>query len=199
MNWIEIVGFVTGALSVWLAARGHVWTWPIGIVNSACWLLLFWTTRLYFDSTLQLVYIALGSAGWYWWLYGGPARDDLPVSGVSRRLAAFLVVIGLTATALLWWVDANIIHSAMPMWDASTTVLSLVATYLLCRKLIATWWIWIAVDFAYIWMYTTEGLYLTAALQPLFIAMCIVGLIGWRRKLSDEDPPKLPVLGESSA
>ncbi len=186
MSWIEVAGFVTGAVSVWLAAREHVWNWPIGLVNSACWFVLFWTSRLYLDSGLQLVYIGLGLAGWYWWLYGGDTRDDLPIGRATVRLAVTLAGLTLAATGLLWWVDASLAHSAMPFWDASTTVVSLVATYLLCRKLIANWVLWIGVDVAYVYMYVAQHLYLTAALQPLFVAMCVVGLVGWHRKLDGE-------------
>ncbi len=199
MSAIEIVGFVTGALSVWLAARNHVWTWPIGIVNSACWLVLFWTSRLFFDSGLQLVYIALALAGWYWWLHGGTERDELPVSRPTVRLALMLAVVGVAGTATLWWIDAGIADSAMPFWDASTTVVSLLATYLLCRKVISTWWLWIVVDVAYVGMYSAQHLYLTAALQPLFIAMCISGVIGWRRTLEETAPMADVVLGEATA
>jgi nicotinamide mononucleotide transporter len=191
MNAIEIAGFVTGAVSVWLAAREHVWNWPIGIANSACWLVLFWTSRLFLDSTLQLGYVGLGLAGWYWWLHGGDGRDILPIARITRRLVFVLVIGAVVVTAGLWWLDSAVAHSAMPFWDASTTVASLVATYLLGRKLIVNWWIWIGVDLAYIWMYTVQHLYLTAALQPLFIAMCIIGVVGWRRSL-DADPNAIP-------
>jgi nicotinamide mononucleotide transporter len=189
MSWIEIVGFLTGAASVWLAAREHVWNWPIGLVNSACWLALFWSSQLYLDSGLQLVYIGLGIAGWYWWLHGGEGRDDLPITRTPLRTAAVLAVLTVAATGALWWVDAVIAGSALPFWDASTTVVSLVATYLLCRKHLGNWVLWIAVDVAYVGMYVAQHLYLTAALQPLFIAMCVSGLVGWRRTLAGTAAP----------
>src|SRR6266498_3283705 len=148
MSWTEIAGFLTGAVSVWLYVRQNVWAWPVGIANSVFWLVLFWTSRLYLDAGLQLVYIGLGVAGWYWWLRGGERPGELPVTRTRRGEAV-----------------------------------ALTAQYMLTRKLLGNWWCWIAVDLAYIVMYTSQHLYLTAALQPLFIAMCVAGWRRWRASL----------------
>lgn len=183
MSWWEIAGFVTGAVSVWLYAREHLAAWPVGLASSGCWLVLFWSSQLYLDAALQVVYLALGVAGWYWWLRGGPQRAQLPVRRAGRRQALVLTGIGLCGTLALWPLMVAV-SDALPLPDAATTVLSLIAQYLLSRKLLGNWWCWITVDVAYLVMYAAKGLYLTAALQPLFIAMCILGLRGWRATLA---------------
>jgi nicotinamide mononucleotide transporter len=182
MSWTEIAGFGTGAVSVWLYVRQNVWAWPVGIANSVCWLVLFWASRLYLDAGLQLVYIGLSVAGWYWWLRGGERPGRLPVARTRRREALVLAGVGLVGTAGLWWAMAAV-SDALPLPDAATTVVSLIAQYMLTRKLLGNWWCWIAVDAAYILMYTSQHLYLTAALQPLFIAMCVAGWHRWRTDL----------------
>ncbi|MFB9238767.1 nicotinamide riboside transporter PnuC [Plantactinospora siamensis] len=182
MSWIEIAGFATGGLSVWLYVRQNVWAWPVGIANCACWLTLFWTSRLYLDAGLQLIYLALGVAGWYWWLRGGDRRGRLPVTRAGRRETLVLTGIGLVGTLGLWWAMAAV-SDAAPLPDAATTTVSLIAQYMLTRKLLGNWWCWVAVDVAYTIMYATQHLYLTAALQPLFIVMCLVGLRDWRAEL----------------
>src|SRR3954464_11243388 len=80
VSWTEVLGFMTGALSVWLFVRERVSAWPIGIANSAIWLVLFWQSRLYLDSGLQAIYIALGVLGWYWWVHGRTPNAELPVA-----------------------------------------------------------------------------------------------------------------------
>ena len=77
----------------------------------------------------------------------------------------------------------------LPLIDAATTTVSLIAQYMLTRKLLGSWWCWIAVDVAYIGMYTHLELYLTAALQPLFIVMCVAGLRQWRASMRAEAVP----------
>ena len=183
MSWTEILGFVTGAASVWLYVRQRVAAWPLGIANSAFWLVLFWDSKLYLDSGLQVVYIVLGLAGWYWWVNGGERRNELPVVRTRRAEVVLLAAVTVTTSAVLWWAEARFTDSTLPFWDAWTTVVSLVAQYMLTLKLFGNWWCWIAVDVAYIGMYSYEHLYLTAALQPLFIAMCLAGVREWRRSM----------------
>jgi nicotinamide mononucleotide transporter len=182
MSWTEALGFATGGVSVWLYVRQNVWAWPTGIANSAFWLVLFWGSRLYLDAGLQIVYIGLGVWGWYWWLRGGERGGRLHLSRTPRAEAWLLVGIGILATLGLWWAMVAV-DDALPLPDAATTVVSLIAQYMLTRKLLANWWCWIAVDVAYVIMYASQHLYLTAALQPLFLAMCVVGLRQWRAEL----------------
>jgi nicotinamide mononucleotide transporter len=81
----------------------------------------------------------------------------------------------LTAT-LSSWTD-----SVVPFWDALTTALSLMATYGQCRKLIESWWLWIAADVVYIPLYAYKSLYLTSVLYVIFLLLCVSGLLSWRR------------------
>ncbi len=182
MSWWEIAGFVTGLASVWLYVRQDVRSWPVGMANSACWLVLFWQSRLFLDAGLQVLYLGLSVWGWYlWWRGQGPGRE-LPVRRAGRTEAVLLAVAGLGLTGALWWLMTRQ-ADAMPFWDGGTTALSLVAQYLLTRKVLATWWCWMAVDVAYLGMYAAQHLYLTAALQPLFFGLCVLGLRQWRASL----------------
>src|SRR3954447_22295985 len=97
VSWTEVLGFATGALSVFLFVRERVWAWPIGIANSVFWLVLFWQSKLYLDSSLQAVYIALGVLGWYWWVRSRTADAELPVVRTGHREATLLLVIAMTA------------------------------------------------------------------------------------------------------
>ncbi len=187
MSALEWGGFVAGAISVWLAVRLSVWTWPIGIINSACWLFLFGQSRLYMNAGLQVLYIVLSLLGWYWWLHGGEARGNLRVAAATSRQALALLSIAVMTTFAFWWVQSSFTDSASPFADSATTVASLVAQWMLMRKLLGNWYVWIAVDVAYIVLYSQQHLWLTASLQVLFIAMCIRGLIEWRREIVEGD------------
>jgi len=188
MSWSEILGFVAGALSVWLYVRQSVWAWPTGIANSVFWLILFAGSRLYLDASLQIVYIGLGIVGWVWWVRPRREQRELPVARTPSSQAVALGVIGVVATAGLWWLMVRV-DDAAPLPDAATTVVSLIAQYMLTRKLLANWWLWISVDVAYVALYVAKHLYLTAALQPLFIALCVAGLRSWRVSMLTAEPP----------
>jgi nicotinamide mononucleotide transporter len=180
MSWTEIAGFVTGAACVWLLVRQNIWNFPFGIANNLLYVWLFVRAGLYADSGLQLVYVALALVGWYWWLRGGGEQRGVTVAEPSAPvLVVCMVCVGVIA-AILQWGLLRWTNSTVAGWDAITTALSLVAQFMLSRKWIANWWLWIAADVIYIPLYAYKGLWLTAALYVIFLAMCIAGVMQWR-------------------
>lgn len=188
MSWTEVAGFVTGALCVWLVVRQQVWNFPVGIANNVFFIVLFVQAGLYADAGLQVVYIGLGVLGWYWWLRGGPARGELAVRRTPRAAWPLLVVGCVAAAAVLTWVLTTWTDSTVAVADASTTAMSLTAQLMLNRKWIGSWGVWISVDVLYVGLYAYKGLYLTAVLYLLFIALCVQGWREWRRSLDAAGP-----------
>lgn len=196
----ESLGFVTGALCVYLVVKENVWNFPIGIANSAFFLVLFAGARLYGDAALQIIYIALGVQGWYLWLRGGENRTPLKVERAARRLlagvAAFVVVgtIGLTFFF-------RYVNDSAPFLDAFTTILSLGAQYLLNRKAVENWWLWMTADVVYIYLYFVRELQLTAVLYFVFLCLCVAGLRSWLGTMSargrEEAAPALEARGDA--
>ena len=192
MGWVEILGFVTGAACVWLAARENVWNFPVGIVNTGLFLVLFTSTGLYANAGLQVVYLVLNGLGWYWWLRGGRDRGVLQVRRAPRvawLVGAVAVVVG---TAVLTAVLRDV--SDVPFWDSLTTSLSLVAQLMMGRKWLGSWAVWIVTDVLLVGLYASQGLYLTAVLYLLFIGLCVQGALRWRRTLTA--PTTAPVPAE---
>ncbi len=177
VSWAELLGFVTGGLCVWLTMRASVLNFPVGIANSALFLVLFTSARLWADAGLQVVFIALGALGWWQWMRGSSTSDAVHHSG-SRLLAGCLAVV-VVATAGLT-VILRAADDVSPFWDALTTALSLVAQWLLNTRRIATWYFWIAADLIYIPLYAGKDLYLTAVIYVLFLGLCLNGLRLWR-------------------
>lgn len=177
---IEVVGFLTGALCVYLLVKQNIWNWPIGIINAVMYIVLFYQARLFADMGLQVVYVVLGILGWYWWLRGGKNNTELTVQTTSKKHAAILLLVGVVATYAMHAYLVKIGDSA-PFLDALTTVMSLIAQYMLTRKLIENWAIWIAADIIYIGLYASRGLYLTSVLYAVFLSLCIAGAIEWQK------------------
>lgn len=178
----EAWGFVTGGICVWLVVREHVWNWPVGLANNIFFFILFWRGRLFADMSLQLVYLALGLYGWLNWVWGGKNRKTLPMS--RTKGSEWLVLV--PAVPLATWALMEIlikVNGAAPFWDSLTTVLSLAAQYLLCRKRFENWFFWIAADLTYIPLYLSRHLPLTAVLYGVFLCMCLVGVRQWHRTL----------------
>ncbi len=183
--FVEPLAVLTGIAAVALTVRQHIATWPIGIVSVALFLVLFLNAGLYADSALQVLYIGLGCYGWWHWLHGGPRGDDLPVTRASPRLRVGLAVGAVAAIVVFGaFLDAAT-DSTVPYPDAATTVLSVTAQWLLTRKHIESWPIWIfGVNVPYIAIYLYKGLAMTAALQLVFIALSVAGWAAWRQSMA---------------
>lgn len=179
-TWAELLGFATGAVCVFFVVRQNILNWPIGIANVVLLGLVFLDGGLYADAALQIVYVALQAYGWWSWLYGGQDRSRLVVARTPASEWVWLLAAGAAATALITWMLGRWTDSTVPLWDALTTAISLMATYGQCRKRLESWWLWIAADLIYIPLYLYKQLYLTAGLYLIFLALCVAGLVAWR-------------------
>lgn len=177
---LEAVSFVTGAVCVWLTVRESAWNFPIGLLNAATFAVVFFRARIFADAGLQLVYLALNVHGWVLWLRGGSPGEALPVTRADRseRMLVSGAVI-VVATAL--WRASISLGGASSVADAVTTALSLGAQWLLNRKKLESWLLWIAVDVLYVPLYLSRGLFLTAFLYVVFLGMAVIGWREWRR------------------
>lgn len=178
--WTEILGFATGLACVALSARRNVWNFPIGIANNLVFLVIFGSAGLYALAGLQLVYLGFAVHGWLHWARG-VEKERFYVARTPARTWPWLVAAGVVGAVALWWALSTFTDSALPLADAATTAGSLVAQYLLNRKRIENWYVWIVVDVAFVGLALATGLWITAVLYVVFIALCVYGLVSWRR------------------
>ena len=190
MNWltdhyIEIVGALAGIVYVFLEIRQSIWLWPLGIVTSAMYIWVFFTSKFYADMGLQTYYVLISVYGWYWWLKGGKKfnTDSLPVTKVSIKLSATLLLVFIALFGIIWFLLVNYTDSPVPVGDAFTTALSIVATWMLARKIIEHWILWVIADLVSMGLYIYKGLYPTVVLFAVYTAMAIIGYREWRKTL----------------
>jgi nicotinamide mononucleotide transporter len=184
MDPMELLGFATGGVCVWLAARENIWNWPIGLANNIFYLVVFWRAGLYADSGLQVFYFAIGVYGWWMWARGGLGHRELPATNIPAARSMLMLVVTVLSAALLYIGLRRYTNSTVPLGDAITTAMSLVAQYLLGRKWLENWLVWIAADVVYVGLYGYKHLYLTALLYAIFIAMCIAGYRTWKKGMN---------------
>ncbi len=192
MNRFEIIAALFGVVSVFLSVRQNIWSWPTAIVNVAMYIVVFYRSKLYSDTGLQVVYVALNFYGWYQWLYGGKNRTELAVARTGARLGAILVAIGLVSTAALGALVSRNTDAALPYMDALTTSTSLVAQWMMTKKLLENWIVWVSVDVVYIGMYIYKDLYVTSALYAVFLILSVMGYLQWKRSLTARQPVPVP-------
>lgn len=188
-SWAEVLGFLSGAVCVWLVAVQHIWNWPVGIANNLLWILLFATAGLYADSGLQVVFTTLALWGWWQWLHGGANHSERLVSSTTTGEWAALLLAGVAGTVVLTWFLASYTGSTVPLADGVTTALSLMATYGQAKKKWESWLLWMLADVIYVPLYQYKGLTLTAILYVGFFALCVKGYLAWRRAMHTQDAP----------
>lgn len=188
----EIIGVITGIICVWLTVRQNIISWPVGILNNLFLILLFIPEKLYADLLLQVIYIGLGIYGWNQWLRGGVGGTMLQVSHTPPSLWLLLGLIGVAGTLMMAWglTQAAELMGAPPPsrihWDSATAVTCLIAQWMLAKKLLESWILWIATNVSYIALYYSKDLYLLCGLQLLFIALSVQGYLQWKRSMERE-------------
>lgn len=190
----EWTAAIITAVSVYLAAREHIWNWPTAIVSVAMYALIYLRSGLYSDAALQTVYLVLSVYGWYEWLHGGANHSALHVSRARPRVWLWCAIIG----AGFWWLDASVMRRfsgvAFPYIDAATTTVSLIAQWMMTRKILENWLLWIAVNVVYVPMLLVKHLVPTAILYAVLLVLAIKGLVDWYRSYRRQ-PEVVAVLG----
>jgi nicotinamide mononucleotide transporter len=178
----EVLGVLTGAICVVLVVRRSIWNFAFGILSSLFFAEVFWSSRLYWDMLLQGVFLALSAFGWLQWARGSN-KEELPIRRIEPGVLLLSSLLVLVATPAMMRLSQEF-GGAAPFWDSLTTALSLIAQWLLNRKIFENWAFWIAADLIYIPLYFSRQLYLTGVLYMLFLGLCILGWRAWRLELN---------------
>ena len=189
-SWAEVIGAVLGIAMVLCNIKEIHWGWPLAFASSAMYFLVFWGSQLFGDASLQIFFAVMATWGWWQWLRG--VRIDgsvLKIQTLSRRSTIKLIAI----CAILWLATGLFLlkftTTDVPWWDAFPTALSIVATFLLGRKYIENWPMWIAVNIVGMALFAYKGLWLTVGLYAVFAIMALIGWQAWRQQLTLQ--PKL--------
>ncbi|WP_028544476.1 nicotinamide riboside transporter PnuC [Paenibacillus taiwanensis] len=178
---LEIVATTTGLLSVWFTARENIWCWPIGLVNVACFFVMFYDAKLYADMTLQIFFFAFSVQGWIVWLTRRGTNKVRPTVRMPATWWIWLVVAIGAITGGWGYLLAAYTDASIPYLDALVATLSLTAQFLLSQKIWESWYFWITVDVLSIGMYMYKGLFTVGFLYVLFLAIAVAGLLQWQR------------------
>ena len=184
--WIEIFGVVTGILYVILEVKQNRLLWPLGILTSAAYIYIFFSGKFYADMGLQVYYVLISIYGWYYWSKGGARADkgELPVVRINRKqLILLLLTFGL-AWFGIYKVLLRFTDSTVPLGDSFTTALAIVATWMLTRKIIEQWFLWIIANLVSIGLYIYKGLYPTVILYAVYAGMAVYGYLEWKRSMN---------------
>jgi nicotinamide mononucleotide transporter len=190
MDSVEWAGFVLSLAMVYCNIKEIHWGWPLAIASSGLYGVVFWNTQLYGEASLQVMFILTSVWGWRQWRSG---MQTPPTESLVRQSPLQISTLlpaqrqkAILAFFIAWPALTFFLHrftdSDVAAWDGLVTALSLLAQYLLAKKKIENWWVWLAVNLITVGLMLVKSLWLTALLYLIFAALSYVGLKAWQRQ-----------------
>jgi nicotinamide mononucleotide transporter len=189
VSYVEFIGTALGLISVFLAARANILTWPTGILNAIFFLVIFYQIHLYSDMFLQCYFCGMGVYGWFSWKYKAD-HHQAAIRTLSNRARLMLFGLILSVTLAVGTLISQI-HlilpqvfdhpASYPYIDTFIAISSILATVLLARRIFETWILWITVDITSIGLYSVKGVKLIAIEFCIFLALAMLGIYSWHR------------------
>ena len=182
---LEIIGTLVGLVYLWLEYKASIYLWIASIIMPAIYIFVYYEAGLYADFGINIYYLGAAVYGWCVWKYGNASdnREELPITHMPKRSwikAASMYVIAQLGIA---WILLAFTDSNVPWWDAFTTALSVVGMWMLARKYIEQWWVWIVVDVVCVGLYIYKDLHFTAALYAFYAIIAFFGYRKWKQMM----------------
>lgn len=182
-SWLELAAVLLSLGMVLCTITENHWGWPLAALSSALYFILFWSQRLYGDAWLQVLFAALAMWGWSVWLRGVNGVS-LPITRMTPRSRWQMLFLA----GLLWLLTGltllNLTDTDVPWWDGFPTAVSLIGQYLLARKHLENWAVWIIVNSVAAGLFAWKELWLTALLYLIFIGLSVVGWRHWASRMN---------------
>lgn len=192
VSYVELIATLFGLLSVYLATKANIYTWSSGIINELFLFILFFQVQLYADMFLQLYFFVVTLYGWYHWKQNPTQNSITKIHFKTRIWLLFSIII---ATILVGFLITNLhlyfpnyfkIKAAYPFVDSFVMVLSIIATVLLAKKKIETWYLWIAIDIVCVVLFFKKGIVFLGLEYLVFLGLATYGLLNWKKRLKNE-------------
>lgn len=186
IKWLELIATIAGLLYIYLSLKQKVWSWPVAILGSILFIPVFFFSEFYSHMGLQFYYVFIGFYGWYLWLKGSEVDDSkqkLPVTFTTKKTAIYLILITVTLFIAISLILKYLTKSPLPILEALTFAGSIVATWMLAKKHLEHWLVWVVVNIISIGIYLYQDLYITVILYVTYLIMAIVGYFKWKNEM----------------
>jgi nicotinamide mononucleotide transporter len=189
ISYIELLGTLSGLVSVYYASRANILTWPTGTLNAVFLFVLFYQVQLYADMFLQTYFFIVTLYGWYYWK---KKREEKTITVMTLPGRVITTAIVSIATLLAGYCFSHIheylpqyftIQAAYPYADSFIMVASITSTTLLAQKKIENWYLWLMVNIASIAVYYAKDVYFLSLEYVVFLGLASYGLYNWHKKL----------------
>lgn len=193
-NYLEIIGAVSGLIYLYFSVKQNIWLWPVGLITSAFYIIVFYYSQLYADMSLNVYYLIVSIYGWHHWLIrkDNTYHSSIKIGTLSLKGWSTYLLSAIVLTIFLGLILVNIPQklgfkpSSVPWWDAFLTGSSIIATWMLARKILEQWLWWIIIDAFSIGVFFYKELYFTTILSIVNTIVAVVGYIKWKQDIQNQ-------------
>lgn len=187
-NYIEILATIAGLIYLLYSVKENKLLWLFGLITSLLYIYVFFEAKIYADMGINVYYVIISIYGWIHWSKTSAAGTaKLAVQSVNLKLAIWLSLITVLLFTFIAFVLTKFTDSDIALWDAFTTAASITATWMLARKILEHWLIWIVVDTISVGLYIYKGLYPTVILFIVYSSLAVLGYIEWKKTWKSEN------------
>lgn len=186
MSWsfvTELVGFCLGVLYLYYEYKANARVWIVSLLMTLVSMQVYYSRGLYADFAMNIYYVVMAVYGYVAWTFHLRRRKkpELPIRRAGTRVLVWCAVAlaGVYTFIAAWLVLFT--DSTVPYFDAFTTAMSIIATWMLARKYVQQWLAWLAVDAVCVGLYAYKGIYLYAALYGAYTVVAWLGYRKWLR------------------
>lgn len=181
-TWIEAFAVIFSIAYVILAAYQNNWCWLAAIISVSLYIYICFTAKLYSETGLQLFYLVMAFYGWWQWTRKSKENKIAEIIILDLKKNLQILILGIGITLPFFFITKNYTDAALPFSDALVTAFSLIATFMVTKKILENWIYWIAIDSLAVFIYLNRGLQLTAILYFIYVIIAVVGFINWRKE-----------------
>lgn len=178
---LQIVGTILGLVYLWLEYKANIWVWIIGAIMPLVHGILYLESGIYADAAMQLYYVAAGIYGLAVWKRKPRKSNDGVIRHTPRGWIVSLVEVYALLHVALYFLLTEFTDSRVPLFDSMSTALSIVAMWMLSRKLVEQWLVWLVVDMISVGLYMYKGIPITALLYTVYCVLAVIGYLRWRK------------------
>ena len=182
-SWIETLAVIFSVIYVFLAAKGNIWCWFFAAISVSIYIYLCYEAKLFAETILQVFYLLMAFLGYFSW---NNSNTKFTVKQLSISNHVMIIFSGALITFLIGFYLTIYTEAKMPVIDSFTTCFSIIATFLVIKKILENWLYWIIIDIVSAYMYFSRDLHLTSILFLIYTCVAIVGYINWKKKLLHE-------------
>lgn len=188
MDYLEIAGTIIGLLYIWLEYRASIYLWATSIVMPAIYIFVYHGAGLYADMGINVYFLLASIYGWVSWLYGGKKEEkkELPITHTPTKTIVPLTILFFLSFFIIAWILISYTDSNVPWLDSFTTALSIIAMWMLAKKYVEQWLVWIVVNVVSSGLYIYKELYFTSGLYGLYAVIAIFGYFKWKSMMNKD-------------